>query len=94
MPYRWEGKRRSGVALATRYSLQLFIHPRAQMSIPPTLLVGYDTFSFTCARQAEGNRRGKREKEAMGAKKKRNGGKRDGKGTGGTEGKAGQEEGT
>jgi len=64
------------------------------MSIPPTLLVGYDTFTFTRARQAEGDRRGEREKEAMGAKKKRNGGKRDGKGTGGTEGKAGQEEGT
>ena len=64
------------------------------MSIPPTLLVGYDTFTFTRARQAEGDRRGKIEKEAMGAKKKRNGGKRDGKGTVGTEEKAGQEEGT
>jgi len=41
------------------------------MSIPPTLLVGYDTFTFTCARQAEGDRRGKTEKEAMGAKKKK-----------------------
>jgi len=60
------------------------------MSIPPTLLVGYDTFTFTRARQAEGDRRGKIEKEAMGAKKKRNGGKRDGKKRGVLRGRQGR----
>jgi len=30
MPYDWEGNRRSGVALAMRYVLKLFIHLRAQ----------------------------------------------------------------
>jgi len=45
MPCGWEGNRRSGVALAMRHRLQLFIQLRAhgldrEMSTPPMLLVG------------------------------------------------------
>jgi len=45
MPRGWEGNRRSGVALAMRHRLQLFIQLRAlsldrEMSTPPTLSCG------------------------------------------------------
>jgi len=51
VPCGWEGNRRSGVALATRHSLQWFIHLRAhgldrEMSTPPTLFTGYGTLSL------------------------------------------------
>jgi len=45
MPCGWEGNRRSGVALAMRHGLKLFIHLRAhgldrEMSTPPMLSCG------------------------------------------------------
>jgi len=49
MPCRWEDNRRFGVTLAMRHRLQWFIHLQAhdldrEMSISPTLLMGYGTF--------------------------------------------------
>jgi len=48
MPCGWEGNRRSGVALAARHRLQLFIHGlRKGDKRPPTLLMRYGTLYLT-----------------------------------------------
>jgi len=41
----WEGNRRSGVALAMRHRLQLFIHLRATATPPPLLFCPHHVVS-------------------------------------------------